>query len=74
LPSQRRKSRRFGDESEIVLLDCGEPAFDNFLQIEPIGPGRCLVAKLLTKDEARRIAANIAKLPALARYCAVPKS
>jgi hypothetical protein len=37
LPSQRRKSRRFGDESEIVLLDCGEPAFDNFLQIEPMG-------------------------------------
>jgi len=29
-------------------------------------PGRLSSAKLLTKDEARRIAATIAKLPALA--------
>ena len=31
----------------------------------PIPPSRTLAAKLMTKDGARRIAANIAKLPEL---------
>ena len=37
-------------------------------------PGSCQAAKLLTRDEARRIATNIAKLPELLRSRGAPET
>jgi hypothetical protein len=50
----------------FIVRDANEQALA-FVYCED-EPGRRATGKLLTKDEARRIAANIAKLPELRHY------
>ena len=67
MPSPRRfpppwTIEEYNDTCFIVRDHDGQALAYDYFEEEP---GRRSAAKLLTKDEARRIAANIAKLPNL---------
>jgi hypothetical protein len=70
MPAKVTGERRFPPPWKVEELEACFLVTDNagqklaFIYFEE-EPGRRSAAKLLTKDEARRIAANIAKLPEL---------
>ena len=51
--------------ASLIVRDSGGYALTHFYFKGKARPGRRSAAKLLTRDEAHRIAANVAKLPEL---------